>query len=1502
MATDNDGSVVIDIVVNENGSREKLKSVEHSAEDIGKSFEGASDKVTMFGEMLKASIASDLIMQGLNRLKNLVTDFAKGSISAGIEFESAFAGVKKTVEAPAAEIEKLRAGIRSLALEIPASTTELSAVAEAAGQLGIHTENILSFTETMIGLGEATNITSEQAAQSLAQFANITGMLQTDFDRLGSVIVALGNNFATTESDIVSMASRLAGVGTQVGMSEANIMALSTALSSLGIEAEAGGSAVSTALSKMQLAIVRGGEDLEGYAKIAGMSAQDFKKAFETDALNAFNTFIQGLNKAGAEGESMIAILDSMEISEIRQRDAILRLAGSKDILTDAITLANEAWEENTALQAEVNQRYETTESQIQIAKNALNETAITLSESLLPSIVEVTQSFRDFAVGNQDSIKGLGEVIGGLFTFITDNAGLIAGGLGVIGTAFVVIKTEAALASIAAKGFMASLGPVALAITGIVAVIGGVNSAMKEAARHTAEYEKSLLNASETLSELMDKAQSAKDNLTAGKEAINSYKELTEELKGTSLSIEDKTSKQEQLLQVEQQLITLSDGLISKADLERGAIENLLPVMAEQLELKSRIAEMERENFLASTSVEVMEAQLVKYKELHEKQRAEAEQFTQDMKTLMEIQNGDLENLSKEGSEIVWKYIIKNKDNAQLLSNFLKKDASEREAYINEAMKSVNDNLNETSGNILELTASIAKYNNLIKGSTDEQLQAFKSITEGTKAVLKVTQENTKALSANEEAAKAMQKEHGSAKKSAEDFTSAFEKLTTGAALSEKEWETILDQLPKISEKIRENGAASVTTADIILAANEDIVFSSKKKKEAAIADAKANLQAAQEEATRIAEAYEEERKAILKIVEVRGAAARAPWWGGLGEKGQELKELSAEAKRAQEDAEKWQAAYDKINSISISSAAGGSGGGKSKAKEKNEALDTELAKLEELKSLRDVSTKEEIAFLEDVLKNIKMNAEERRKIDLDLNSLKKKSLEEDKKIFEQQKDALAQALIAEGELRYENELYNLNKTVETFNKGVEDRKVIEEKALKESLENNETFLKLKEHAVTDSQKAEIKSLEDYFKDTAVLLSNDQHNKLKIYEDTTREWLREYDYLTDEQLDITKEKKAEEITYLQSKNNEYIKEIQELNEELALALLPLLDRENEITKAQKERSEAKKQQQREERLEAAQKAIRDAKDYEAREAAEKRLKDLEADYAEEDLRKQEQEELNKIKEEKQKLVEEHNKKIADLQEKIAINTGKIADFMDKILDNYTEIGSDVSDKSLEQTKKDAEKVAVGIMTSGEKGVETALKFLEKFNPDWQEQGRDYMDFLNIGLHEGDEELIAGMTTTSIDAMQGFINGMREKEPEIIREAERISNLVAEAMRGPKGLDEHSPSKVTYKIGEFAGEGVIYGTVDKIKKLMPSIQKAARSIPNALQSAGANIGSNSVMSQIYNNSKTVINNYKNNMPTNINGISIRDTKDIRVLAEQLGFVQAQNIMAVGGGK
>jgi TP901 family phage tail tape measure protein len=326
------------------------------------------------------------------------------AIKAGIEFESAFAGVKKTVNATDAELAEMEQGIRDMSKEMPQSAAAIASVAEAAGQLGIKNESILGFTKTMTMLGDATNMSSDEAATSLARLANITGMSQQDFDRLGSSVVALGNNLATTESEIVAMSMRIAGAGAQVGMTEAEILSFSGALSSVGIEAEAGGTAFSTLISKMSLATQKGGVELEQFAAVAGMSAEDFKKAFEEDASAAIITFIQGLDKINKDGGSAIKTLDEMGLSDIRMRDALLRAAGASDTFTEAIKIGTEAWEENTALTKEAEQRYQTMESRIAIFKNTVTDLGISMYKS-------VNGPMGDIVSGATDAVNKLGEV-----------------------------------------------------------------------------------------------------------------------------------------------------------------------------------------------------------------------------------------------------------------------------------------------------------------------------------------------------------------------------------------------------------------------------------------------------------------------------------------------------------------------------------------------------------------------------------------------------------------------------------------------------------------------------------------------------------------------------------------------------------------------------------------------------------------------------------------------------------------------------------------------------------------------------------------------------------------------------------------------------------------------------------------------------------------------------------------------------------------------------------
>ncbi len=372
------------------GTRSKT-ALERALVDIGNSAKSAETGVSSLGSTfskLGGSIGGvSTLLAGLGIGAGIMgaVQVLKMGIGAAVGFESAFAGVRKTVNATEAEFQELEKGIRQMAKDIPVTAVELANIGQAAGQLGIKTENILGFTRVMADLGVATNLSSEEAATALARLANITKLPQDQFDELGSTIVALGNNFATTEAEIVGMSMRIAGAGNQIGLSNGEILAFATTLSSLGIEVEAGGSAISKVFIEIASQVETSGKNLSTFAKTAGMTADQFKAAFSADAAGAVNSFIMGLGKMKEDGGSVLQVLADLGIEEVRMRDALLRASGAGDLLTRSLALQGKAWSENTALQEEANRRYATTESQWQKFKNTLSEFAITVGDIVLP-------------------------------------------------------------------------------------------------------------------------------------------------------------------------------------------------------------------------------------------------------------------------------------------------------------------------------------------------------------------------------------------------------------------------------------------------------------------------------------------------------------------------------------------------------------------------------------------------------------------------------------------------------------------------------------------------------------------------------------------------------------------------------------------------------------------------------------------------------------------------------------------------------------------------------------------------------------------------------------------------------------------------------------------------------------------------------------------------------------------------------------------------------------
>jgi TP901 family phage tail tape measure protein len=445
------------------GALAGFEQVKQATNNLSRDLNRSSQALSGAGRTLTTAVSLPLLAIGT------------AAVKASIDFESAFAGVRKTVDATEAEFAVLRKGIRDMAKEMPASAAAIAQVVEAAGQLGIENENLLSFSKTMIQLGASTNLSATDAAMALARFANITQMSQRDFDRLGSTIVDLGNNFATTERDIVEMVMRLAGAGQVVGLTQAQMLGLATAMSSLGIEAQMGGSAISRVMVEIANSVAQADERLALLAATSGMSATEFQRAWKEDAAGALIAFVEGLAKVQEEGGNLFALLDALGFGEIRVRDTLLRMAGSGDLVRQSLERANKAWAENNALQEEFSRRLETTASKLKIVFNRVWDAAISLGDALTPAILTL--------VAAAEPLFRLLEIAVDVFTALPPEIQAVAlaaaalaialGPLlllaGALASAWVSL---ASLSTLLGISFVGVLGPIGLIIAAIVALI----------------------------------------------------------------------------------------------------------------------------------------------------------------------------------------------------------------------------------------------------------------------------------------------------------------------------------------------------------------------------------------------------------------------------------------------------------------------------------------------------------------------------------------------------------------------------------------------------------------------------------------------------------------------------------------------------------------------------------------------------------------------------------------------------------------------------------------------------------------------------------------------------------------------------------------------------------------------------------------------------------------------------------------------------------------------
>lgn len=369
--------------------------------------------------------------------------FNAASVNAASTYESAFASIRRTSGATLDELKVIENQFIDLAQSIPGGFNNLAQIGELAGQLNIPTQRIASFTEVVAQFTSSTDVAVQASAEAFGRLDTLLPDVQGNYEALGSSILNVGVNSVATESSIISTTTQIAAAGAQARFTADEVIGLAASYASLGIAPEAARGSTIRIFSEIRQAAAEGGDALDEFARIAGMSAAEFRDAWNSgDSSELFLDFLRGLQREGTGAETA---LRDLGVTGVRDINALLRLSQNVDIVTDAFGDANAGFRDATQLGEAFGITSETLNSRLEVLGQSFQALFATLGES-------GTGPIKEFINLLIDAIKVMTEIaknpaaqwiaiFGGLFTLIAGGVLVLTSLVARLGSAAVAVR-----------------------------------------------------------------------------------------------------------------------------------------------------------------------------------------------------------------------------------------------------------------------------------------------------------------------------------------------------------------------------------------------------------------------------------------------------------------------------------------------------------------------------------------------------------------------------------------------------------------------------------------------------------------------------------------------------------------------------------------------------------------------------------------------------------------------------------------------------------------------------------------------------------------------------------------------------------------------------------------------------------------------------------------------------------------------------------------------------
>jgi TP901 family phage tail tape measure protein len=378
------------------------------------------------------------------------------AVAMAAKFESAFTAVERTSGLAGVQLENLRQQLIEISTTIPVAFEEVAAIATLGAQMGIASDSLDEFTTTVARFSAITGITAEQTAQSFGRLAQLMGVPVSKFENLSSAITYAGIRAVATDAEILKMSESIAAAASNSGFAADEIIGYATALSSLKVRAEEARGVMVRTFRNIDLAVSQGGEKLQDFAKVLGMTSEESRSLWTQDPSRFFATFLEGANATGKLNE----VMTDLGIVNVRELNVIQRLAGNMEVLTSALADTREQYLLGTYASEAYAKKADDLSSKLQV----MMQTIQALVASVGGPIAEGLKPFIDILTAAMNAIKNIPPALSTLIVLVSS----LVGG-------FLLFKAATALS-------IAGLLALKTAMTGLTGKLGGLNISMKSA------------------------------------------------------------------------------------------------------------------------------------------------------------------------------------------------------------------------------------------------------------------------------------------------------------------------------------------------------------------------------------------------------------------------------------------------------------------------------------------------------------------------------------------------------------------------------------------------------------------------------------------------------------------------------------------------------------------------------------------------------------------------------------------------------------------------------------------------------------------------------------------------------------------------------------------------------------------------------------------------------------------------------------------------------------